>query len=59
MLFLLAKTHADTMIQHKANKDYYDPRKWVREGEVTMRKRVELALEDFNTKGQVDNTSSA
>ena len=32
---------------------YYDPRVWVREGEKTMTKRVEEALKDFNTAGQL------
>jgi fructose-bisphosphate aldolase class II len=39
--------------EDKPNKKYYDPRVWVREGEVTMRKRVESALKDFNTAGQL------
>ena len=30
------------------NKKYYDPRKWLREGEVTFRKRLEKAFEDLN-----------
>ena len=37
----------------KPNKKYYDPRVWVREGEKTMTKRVEIALKDFNTAGQL------
>ncbi|KAF2663143.1 hypothetical protein BT63DRAFT_430577 [Microthyrium microscopicum] len=37
----------------KPNKKYYDPRVWVREGEKTMSKRVQEALVDFNTAGQV------
>ncbi|KAK4554357.1 Fructose-bisphosphate aldolase 1 [Recurvomyces mirabilis] len=37
----------------KPNKKYYDPRVWVREGEKTMTKRVETALKDFNTAGQL------
>ncbi|KAK5139015.1 Fructose-bisphosphate aldolase 1 [Rachicladosporium monterosium] len=37
----------------KPNKKYYDPRVWVREGEKTMTKRVEEALTDFNTAGQL------
>ncbi|KAF2486399.1 fructose-BISphosphate ALDOLASE, class II [Neohortaea acidophila] len=36
----------------KPNKKYYDPRVWVREGEKTMTKRVQTALNDFNTAGQ-------
>lgn len=30
------------------NKKFYDPRKWLREGEVTFRKRLEKAFEDLN-----------
>ncbi len=30
------------------NKKYYDPRKWLREGELTFRKRLEQAFEDLN-----------
>ncbi|KAL5402702.1 Fructose-bisphosphate aldolase 1 [Paraphaeosphaeria minitans] len=37
----------------KPNKKYYDPRVWVREGEKTMTKRVEVALDDFYTAGKV------
>ncbi|GFG09810.1 fructose-bisphosphate aldolase, partial [Aspergillus udagawae] len=37
----------------KPNKKYFDPRVWVREGEKTMSKRVQVALEDFNTAGQL------
>lgn len=37
----------------KPNKKYYDPRVWVREGEKTMSKRVQEALQDFNTANQV------
>ncbi|KAF2133351.1 hypothetical protein P153DRAFT_363547 [Dothidotthia symphoricarpi CBS 119687] len=37
----------------KPNKKYYDPRVWVREGEKTMTKRVEVALEDFYAAGKV------
>ena len=32
----------------KPNKKYYDPRKWVREGEVAMVKRLIRAFEDLN-----------
>jgi fructose-bisphosphate aldolase class II len=31
----------------KPNKKYYDPRVWVREGEITMRERVKEALHDL------------
>ncbi|QEE49251.1 class II fructose-bisphosphate aldolase [Flavobacterium alkalisoli] len=30
------------------NKKYYDPRKWIREGELTFNKRLEKAFEDLN-----------
>ncbi|HZW76795.1 MAG TPA: class II fructose-bisphosphate aldolase [Flavobacteriaceae bacterium] len=30
------------------NKKYYDPRKWLREGEVTFKKRLEQAFKDLN-----------
>ncbi len=30
------------------NKKYYDPRKWVREGEITFRERIKQAFEDLN-----------
>lgn len=39
--------------EDKPNKKYYDPRVWVREGEKTMSARVQEALVDFNTAGQV------
>jgi len=32
----------------KPNKKYYDPRKWLREGEVTFKKRLIQAFEDLN-----------
>lgn len=37
----------------KPNKKKFDPRVWVREGELTMSKRITEALEIFHTKGQV------
>ncbi|KAF3159040.1 Fructose-bisphosphate aldolase 1 [Orbilia oligospora] len=37
----------------KPNKKYFDPRVWVREGEKTMSARVQEALGDFNTAGQL------
>ena len=37
----------------KPNKKYFDPRVWVREGEKTMGARVQEALVDFNTAGQL------
>lgn len=30
------------------NKNHYDPRKWIREGEITFNKRLEQAFEDLN-----------
>ena len=30
------------------NKKYYDPRKWVREGEITFKTRLKKAFEDLN-----------
>ncbi|KAF2762421.1 fructose-bisphosphate aldolase [Pseudovirgaria hyperparasitica] len=36
----------------KPNKKKYDPRVWVREGEKTMKARVEEALDDFAAAGQ-------
>ncbi|KAK3947426.1 hypothetical protein QBC32DRAFT_318825 [Pseudoneurospora amorphoporcata] len=36
---------------NKPNKKKYDPRVWVREGEKTMKARVEEALKDFNASG--------
>jgi fructose-bisphosphate aldolase class II len=30
------------------NKKYYDPRKWLREGELTFVKRLEKAFADLN-----------
>ncbi len=37
----------------KPNKKYYDPRVWVREGELTMESRIKEALTDFNTTNQI------
>ena len=39
--------------EDKPNKKYYDPRVWVREGEITMAARVKEALQDFNAAGQL------
>jgi fructose-bisphosphate aldolase class II len=36
-----------------ANKKYYDPRVWQREGEKTMSARVKEALVDFNAANQI------
>ena len=30
------------------NKKHYDPRKWIREGEVTFMNRLEAAFKDLN-----------
>ena len=30
------------------NKKYYDPRKWIREGELTFKKRLKKSFEDLN-----------
>lgn len=34
--------------EDKPNKKYYDPRKWVREGELTFVKRLEQSFKDLN-----------
>ncbi len=34
--------------EDKPNKKYYDPRKWLREGEVAMVERLKTAFEDLN-----------
>lgn len=34
--------------ENQPNKKYYDPRKWVREGELTFIKRLEQAFSDLN-----------
>jgi len=34
----------------KPNKKFYDPRKWVREGELSMIARLQIAFEDLNAK---------
>ncbi|KAL1987920.1 hypothetical protein VTN96DRAFT_1904 [Rasamsonia emersonii] len=39
--------------EDKPNKKYFDPRVWVREGEKQMSARVQVALDDFNTAGQL------
>lgn len=36
----------------KPNKKYYDPRVWLREGEESMIKRLEIAFEDLNCVGR-------
>ena len=34
--------------EDKPNKKYYDPRKWIREGEITFKKRLMKSFEDLN-----------
>ena len=34
--------------EDKPNKKYYDPRKWIREGELTFKKRLIKSFEDLN-----------
>jgi fructose-bisphosphate aldolase class II len=34
--------------EDKPNKKYYDPRKWLREGETGIIKRLEIAFADLN-----------
>ncbi len=36
------------------NKKYYDPRKWLREGELTFKKRLSQAFEDLNNVNTVE-----
>ena len=36
----------------KPNKKYYDPRKWLREGEASLVKRLEIAFENLNCIGR-------
>lgn len=36
------------------NKKYYDPRKWLREGECTLKKRLIQAFEDLNNVNTLD-----
>jgi len=38
--------------EDKPNKKYYDPRKWLREGELSMIARLEKAFEDLNCVGR-------
>lgn len=39
--------------EDKPNKKYFDPRVWVREGEITMKERITKALVLFGTKDQI------
>jgi fructose-bisphosphate aldolase class II len=34
------------------NKKYYDPRRWLREGEVSIVERLKIAFEDLNCMGR-------
>ncbi|PXY01577.1 class II fructose-bisphosphate aldolase [Marinifilum breve] len=38
--------------EDKPNKKFYDPRKWLREGEVAMKDRLVMAFEDLNAVGR-------
>jgi len=38
--------------EDRPNKSYYDPRKWLRAGEISMVKRLEQAFEDLNCLGR-------
>ncbi|MFA5233881.1 MAG: class II fructose-bisphosphate aldolase [Sulfurimonas sp.] len=38
--------------EDKPNKNYYDPRKWLRDGQKTLVKRVEEAFSDLNAIGR-------
>lgn len=38
--------------EDKPNKKYYDPRKWLREAEVSMKNRLVRAFEDLNAVGR-------
>lgn len=37
------------------NKKYYDPRKWLRDGELTFIKRLEQSFSDLNNVGTINN----
>jgi len=38
--------------EEKPNKKYYDPRKWLREGEISMKDRLVVAFNDLNAVGR-------
>lgn len=38
----------------KPNKKYYDPRAWLREGEISMRERVKIAFDDLKSLNILD-----
>lgn len=35
--------------EHKPNKKFFDPRIWIREGEKSMCRKIEILLNDFRT----------
>jgi len=39
--------------EEKPNKKYYDPRKWLREGEKSVVKRLQVAFEDLNAMNRL------
>jgi fructose-bisphosphate aldolase class II len=55
--YIITKSHyLNTQIgnpegEDKPNKKYYDPRKWLREGELTFNARLEQAFTDLNNIG--------
>jgi fructose-bisphosphate aldolase class II len=38
--------------EDKPNKKYYDPRKWLRDGEKSIVERLKVAFEDLNCTGR-------
>lgn len=38
--------------ENKPNKKYYDPRKWLRDGEITFKERLKRSFEDLNNINQ-------
>jgi fructose-bisphosphate aldolase class II len=38
--------------KNKPNKKYYDPRKWLRDGEITFKERLKRSFEDLNNINQ-------
>ncbi len=41
------------------NKKYYDPRKWLRDGEITFKKRLEQAFKDLNNVNTLSEGSNS
>lgn len=39
--------------EYNPNKKYYDPRVWLREGEVSFKERLKIAFEDLNNVGRL------